>query len=99
MESMEGEVVMIINIITQIVLNNMTNTFSQAFDISIMPILSDIGKVIFKVSVVGGIYLIIRQNAPKGIERIKYAAIGYVALNAMDLFINIVDNIGKNIAR
>lgn len=76
-----------------------SQTFSSAFDFNVMPILIDIGRVIFKVSVVGGVYLIIRQNTTKGIEQIKSAAIGYVALNAMDLFVNIVDNISQNIAR
>jgi hypothetical protein len=73
------------------------NQLSNAFRTGILPILFDIGRVIFICSVVYGSYYIIRRQYPEGSERIKYAAIGYIILRLTDAFVNLVDNIANNI--
>lgn len=73
------------------------NELSNAFRIGIMPILYDIGKIIFMCSVVYGTFYIIRKQYPEGSERIKYAAIGYIVLRLTDGFCQLVDQIANNI--
>ena len=73
------------------------NELSNAFRVGIMPILYDIGRVIFWCSIVYGTYFIIRKNYPEGSERIKLAAVGYIILRLTDGFCQLVDQIANNI--
>ena len=62
-----------------------------------MPILIDIGKVIFSCSVVYGAYYIMRKQFVIGIDSIKWAAIGYIALRLTQGFTNLVDSIANGL--
>lgn len=73
------------------------NELSRAFKIGILPILFDIGRIIFWCSVVYGTYHIIRRQYPEGSDRIKWAAIGYICLRLTNGFTELVDNIANNI--
>lgn len=70
---------------------------SNAFIKNILPIFWDIGKVIFICSVVYGTYYIMRRNYNEGIERIKMASIGYVAMRMTSCFIDLIDKIADGI--
>lgn len=69
---------------------------ANAFDNSIMPIFYEIGTVLFKCCIVYGVYYIIRMQYTQGVERIKWAVIGYISLRLTDSFIQLIDNIAKN---
>jgi len=73
------------------------NELSTAFNSGIMPILIDIGKVIFSCSVVYGAYYIMRKQFVIGIDSIKWAAIGYIALRLTQGFTNLVDSIANGL--
>lgn len=68
----------------------------SSFNSSIMPIFMEIGVVLFKCSVIYGIYRIIRSQYTQGVTQIKWAAIGYISLRLTDAFVVLVDNIAKN---
>ena len=87
----------VFNLLTPTVCLAYNNELSNAFRTGIMPILYDIGRVIFWCSTVYGTYYIIRKQYPEGSERIKYAAIGYIVLRLTDGFCQLVDNIANNI--
>ena len=73
------------------------NELSTAFNSGIMPILIDIGKVIFSCCVVFGAYYIMRKQFVIGIDSIKWAAIGYIALRLTQGFTNLVDSIANGL--
>lgn len=68
----------------------------SAFRSSIVPIFMEIGKVLLYVSVFYGAYHIIRSQYTKGVEKIKWAAIGYIMLQMTDAFVSIIDKIAQN---
>ena len=70
----------------------------DAFRVSIIPIFMEIGKVLLYVSVFYGAYHIIRSQYQRGVDKIKWAAIGYIILQMTDAFVKIVDNIAKNMS-
>ena len=70
---------------------------AQAFDTSVMPIFMEIGVVLFKCCVVYGIYFLIRMQYTEGVNRIKYAVLGYIILRMTDSFVDLVDQIARNI--
>jgi len=73
------------------------NELSTAFNSGIMPILIDIGKIIFSCSVVYGAFYIMRKQYVVGVDSIKWAAIGYIALRLTQGFTSLVDNIASNL--
>jgi hypothetical protein len=73
------------------------NEISNAFKAGIMPVMYDIGKVIFWCSSVYGVYYIIRRNYREGVDRLKWATIGYICLRLLDAFTKLVDVIVNNI--
>jgi len=73
------------------------NELSTAFNNGIMPILIDIGKVIFSCSVVYGSYYIMRKQYVVGIDSIKWAAIGFISLRLCQGFTNLVDSIANGL--
>jgi hypothetical protein len=70
---------------------------SGAFNEHIMPIMIDIGRTIFMCTVAYATYYLMRKQYREGVERIKAAAIGYICLSGMNLFIRIVDQIAGSI--
>lgn len=67
--------------------NVLSNGFKQAF----FPIFFDIGKIIFWCAVFYGVYFIIRRQTHEGVDRLKWAGIGYICLRFVDVFTSIVD--------
>ena len=72
-----------------------TNELSNAFNVGIMPILIDVGKIIFQCSTVYGAYYIMRKQYQIGLDSIKWAAIGYIALRLTHGFTLLVDSIAS----
>jgi hypothetical protein len=68
----------------------------SAFYGALMPVLQDIGKIMFMTSTVYGTYYIMRMKYGEGANMIKYAAIGYICLSLTDKFIRLVDKIVAN---
>lgn len=64
-----------------------TNAFMKAG----MPILYDLGTVIFVVTCTFGFYAIIRKQVKQGVERLKWAAVGFIGLKSLELFIKLVN--------
>lgn len=77
-------------------------TFAQeiglynAFRESIVPIFADIAQILFWCSVVYGAYYVMQMRYSEGINRIKYAMIGYIVFKMADGFMRLVDNIANN---
>jgi hypothetical protein len=69
----------------------------QAFSTSIMPIFIEIGTIIFRCSVVYGVYHVMRMQFTQGINQIKWAVIGYISLKMIDAFTILVDRVANNI--
>jgi len=72
------------------------HVISEYFNYGVMPILLDAIKVIFKVSVVQGIYYILRSDRKTGIDRIKHATTGYIMFKFIDIFISLIDEVVNN---
>lgn len=64
-----------------------TNAFMKAG----MPILYDLGTVIFICTCTFGFYAIIRKQVKQGVERLKWAAVGFIGLKSLELFIKLVN--------
>jgi hypothetical protein len=70
----------------------------DAFRTSISPILFDVGKTLVWCSVAYGTYYVIQMRFTEGINRIKWALIGYIILRTTDAFMTITDTIANNIS-
>lgn len=70
---------------------------SKAFIDNFLPILYDLGKVVFWVSAIGGLYLVMRTQITEGIERLRAAALGYIGLRLLTGFVELVDKITSGI--
>lgn len=70
---------------------------SDFFITNILPHLIDIGKIVFWVSAVGGLYHITRMKTTEGIERVRAAAMGYIGLKLLTSFVEFVDKITDGI--
>jgi len=68
----------------------------DAFRSGIAPIFADIAKTLFWCSTVYGAYYVIQMRYTEGINRIKYAAIGYIIFRMADNFLVLVDRIADN---
>lgn len=70
---------------------------STAFEDAILPIFVEMGKCLFYLSVMSGIYVLIRGNASESIKKIKMSIIGYTALTLIKQFVNLIDKLAANI--
>lgn len=70
----------------------------SAFKTSITPILFETGKLLAWCSISYGTYYIIQMRYTEGINRIKWAMIGYIVLRMTDSFMTLTDNIATNIS-
>lgn len=68
-----------------------------AFENAILPLLVEGGKCIFYLSVVSGIYVLIRGNASESIKKIKMSVIGYIMLTMIRKFVVLIDKLAANI--
>lgn len=69
----------------------------SAFDGWLMPLAMEAGTCLFKLTLISGIYVLIRANAHEGIKKIKTASIGYVLLRSIGSYIRLIDSICNNI--
>lgn len=90
------------NPIISTISSTLTLTFAQniglydAFRVSIIPIFADIAQILFWCSVVYGAYYVMQMRYSEGVNRIKYAMIGYIVFKMADGFMKLVDNIAQN---
>ena len=70
---------------------------SQPFVINIMPIFYDIGKIMVYCCVAYGSYYLIRGQYAEGVNRIKWAGIGYICLRMTESFVKWVDTVASGI--
>lgn len=74
-----------------------STTFSKMFEEVLLPLVLDIGTVLFQVGCIGGIYLIMRADAKGGTTKIKWAMVGYAMLKLLTVFTTMIDRIIANI--
>ena len=70
----------------------------DAFKSSITPIFFEIGKLLSWCSISYGTYYVIQMRYTEGINRIKWAMIGYIILRMTDSFMTLTDSIATNIS-
>ncbi len=70
----------------------------DAFRTSITPIFFEIGKTLAWCSASYGTYYVIQMRYTEGINRIKWAMMGYVCLRMTDAFMLLTDKVATNIA-
>lgn len=70
---------------------------SQVFETAILPLCFDMGKCMFYITIISGVYVLIRGNVHESIKKIKTATIGYVILRCVVSFVNLVDRIADTI--
>lgn len=68
------------------------------FKTSITPIFYEIGKLLTWCSISYGAYYVIQMRYSEGVNRIKWAAIGYIVLRMTDSFMTLIDNIADNMS-
>jgi len=69
----------------------------DAFKNSIAPIIFEIGKTLTWCSVVYGTYYIIQMRYTEGVNRIKWACVGYIVLRMTDSFMVLVEKVANNV--
>lgn len=69
----------------------------SAFDQCLLPLAFEAGTCLFKITLISGVYVLIRANAHEGIKKIKMASIGYVLLKSINNYIKLIDRICENI--
>lgn len=69
----------------------------NSFRVSFIPILTDGAQIIFWCSFAYGSYYLMQMRYGEGINRIKWAGLGYISFKLADKFINLVDKIANNI--
>lgn len=72
---------------------------SSAFQAGIMPVMFDIGKTLLMIGLFQGSYYIMRADRKGGIDKIKYATMGYIMLKFINWFIALVDMIALEAMR
>lgn len=70
---------------------------AKVFEDCLLPIAFEMGKCLFYLTIVSGVYVLIRGNASESIKKIKTATIGYVMLRCVVAFVNLVDRIADTI--
>ena len=73
-----------------------SGAFSTAFQSALMPHIIDFGKVVFWCCCCYGAYYIMRRQVNEGVDRIKYACFGYIALRLMNGFTDLIDKIATD---
>lgn len=68
-----------------------SNIFTPLFLDGLMPIVMDITGILFRVSIIGGIYCIMRSDSKNGLNRIKMATIAYCMLKFIEVFVQLID--------
>lgn len=71
----------------------------EAFKSSVSPILFEAGKLLTWCSIAYGTYYVIQMRYSEGINRIKWAMIGYIILRMTDSFMTLTDTIARNITQ
>lgn len=69
----------------------------QVFDQCLLPLAIEAGTCIFKITLISGVYILLRANTHEGIKKIKIASIGYVLLRSIDSYVKLIDNICASI--
>lgn len=67
------------------------------FDNCLLPLAIEAGTCLFKITLISGIYVLIRANAHEGIRKIKMASIGYVLLKSINNYVRLIDRICASI--
>lgn len=67
--------------------------FSDAFREYVVPIIFDGIEVVFVSSLIQGCFYIMRGDKNTGIDKIKFATLGYLMTNGVYLFKEIIDGI------
>ncbi len=67
------------------------------FTESLLPLAIEGGKCLFYISMVSGIYVLIRGNCSDSIKKIKTATIGYFLLKMVKNYVALIDRIASNI--
>ena len=70
---------------------------TQVFDKCLLPLAIEAGTCIFKITLISGVYVLLRANTSEGIKKIKVASIGYVLLKSIGNYVKLIDRICANI--
>jgi len=71
------------------------NEFTVAFNKFVMPILYDGIDIVFRFSLLQGGFYIMRGDKKAGIDRIKFATIGFLGIKFINTFINIINDVAQ----
>ena len=69
---------------------------STPFRKNVLPLFFDFGKVVFWCTTVYGCYYLMRRQVNEGADRIKWAALGYIALRMINSFTDLVDAVADS---
>lgn len=69
------------------------NFISDAVFGLLLPICWDIGKVLFAVGCIQGVYMLMRSDAKGFINKTKWATSGYILLRFIQVFITFIDTL------
>lgn len=75
----------------------MKGALSIAFEECLLPLAFDAGRCLFYLTIISGVYVLIRGNASEAIKKIKMSTTGYVILRCVVAFVNLVDRIADGI--
>lgn len=70
---------------------------AKLFEECLLPIAFEMGKCLFYLTIISGVYVLIRGNTSDSIKKIKTSTIGYVMLRCVVGFVNLVDRIADTI--
>lgn len=62
-----------------------------------LPLCWDVGKVLFAIGCIQGVYMLIRSDTKGFINKTKWATIGYIALRFIQVFITFIDTLAVGI--
>lgn len=89
----------IINNINFFLINNpiTLNILTNKFNVILMPYINDFFRLMLKIFIMQGAFYIMKKDRKEGIDKIKYAGIGYCVLKFTDIFVGIIDQIAGSI--
>lgn len=67
------------------------------FEQCLLPLAIEMGKCLFYIAAVSGIYVLIRGNASESIKKVKTSTIGYILLRSIKNYVDLIDRIVDNI--
>lgn len=67
------------------------------FDKTLLPLAQEFGACLFKLTLISGVYVLIRGNASESIKKVKTSTIGYVLLKTIKTYVDLIDQIAANI--